>query len=169
MLLFNCNDTYQTHTVSQELLGGSVSILTIIFWRRYHGYLNFAGELSREVMAIYAWPHAYSKWQNWDSNPHTLAPQHRTLNYAVLPPTCFSWSCPCFVAVVLLSDSLSDPMNCSLPASSVHGIFQEILEWAAISFSRGLLDPGIEPASPTLAGGFFYHWAFWKAPYLCLL
>ena len=30
------------------------------------------------------------------------------------------------------------PMDCSLPGSSVHGIFQAIvLEWIAISFSRG--------------------------------
>ena len=33
----------------------------------------------------------------------------------------------------------SDPMDCSLPASSVHGIFQaRILEWGAIAFSRRL-------------------------------
>ena len=33
---------------------------------------------------------------------------------------------------------LCDPMDCSLPGSSVHGIFQErVLEWVAISFSRG--------------------------------
>ena len=33
---------------------------------------------------------------------------------------------------------LCDPMDCSLPGSSVHGIFQAIvLEWAAISFYRG--------------------------------
>ena len=32
--------------------------------------------------------------------------------------------------------TLSDPMNCSLPGPSVHGIFQaRILEWAAIAFS----------------------------------
>ena len=32
---------------------------------------------------------------------------------------------------------LCDPMDCSLSASSVHGIFQaRILEWVAISFSR---------------------------------
>ena len=30
----------------------------------------------------------------------------------------------------------SDPMNCSLPGSSVHGIFQaRVLEWGAIAFS----------------------------------
>ena len=33
--------------------------------------------------------------------------------------------------------TLCDPMDCSLPGSSVHGIFQgRILEWAAISFCR---------------------------------
>ena len=33
--------------------------------------------------------------------------------------------------------TLCDPMDCSLPGSSVHGIFQaRILEWVAISFSR---------------------------------
>ena len=42
-------------------------------------------------------------------------------------------------------------MNCSLPGSSVHGILQaRILEWVAISFSRDLPDPGIEPGSPAL-------------------
>ena len=36
--------------------------------------------------------------------------------------------------------TLSDPMDCSLPGSSVHGIFQAtVLEWGAISFSKSLL------------------------------
>ena len=35
--------------------------------------------------------------------------------------------------------TLCDPMDCSLSGSSVHGIFQaRMLEWIAISFSRGL-------------------------------
>ena len=33
--------------------------------------------------------------------------------------------------------TLSDPMDCSLPGSSVHGIFQaRVLEWVAIAFSN---------------------------------
>ena len=37
--------------------------------------------------------------------------------------------------------TLSDPMDCSLPGSFVHGIVQvKILEWVAISFSRSLRD-----------------------------
>ena len=36
--------------------------------------------------------------------------------------------------------TLSDPMGCSLPGSSIHGIFQSrVLEWVAISFSRTAL------------------------------
>ena len=53
--------------------------------------------------------------------------------------------------IAQLCPTLCDPMDCSLPGSSVHGIFQAIvLEWIAISFSRELPDPGIEPGTPTL-------------------
>ena len=35
--------------------------------------------------------------------------------------------------------TLSDPIDCSLPGSSVHGIFQaRVLEWVAIAFSVAL-------------------------------
>ena len=38
--------------------------------------------------------------------------------------------------------ALCDPMDCSQPGSSLHGIFQvRILEWGAISFSRGSSRP----------------------------
>ena len=46
--------------------------------------------------------------------------------------------------------TLCDPMDCSPPSSSVHGILQaRTLEWAAISFSRDLPNPGVEPRPPT--------------------
>ena len=36
---------------------------------------------------------------------------------------------------------LSDPMDCSLPGSSIHGIFQaRVLEWVAIAFSDYILE-----------------------------
>ena len=38
--------------------------------------------------------------------------------------------------------TLSNPMDCSLPGSSVHGIFQaRVLEWAAIAFSKTSIGP----------------------------
>ena len=37
--------------------------------------------------------------------------------------------------------TLSDPMDCSLPGSSIHGIFQaRVLEWGAIAFSKERTD-----------------------------
>ena len=48
-----------------------------------------------------------------------------------------------------------NPVDCSPPGSSVHAISQaRILEEIAISFSRDLPNPGVEPTSPALAGGF---------------
>ena len=49
--------------------------------------------------------------------------------------------------------TLCHPMDCSLPGSSVHGIFQaRILEWVAISFSRGSLRP-MDRAQVSLIAG----------------
>ena len=48
--------------------------------------------------------------------------------------------------VIQSCSTLSDPMDCSPPGSSVHGIFQaRILERVALSFSRGFSYPGIKP------------------------
>ena len=42
--------------------------------------------------------------------------------------------------VIQSCPTLSDPMDCSLPGSSVHGIFQaRVLEWGAIAFSKYIL------------------------------
>ena len=55
----------------------------------------------------------------------------------------------CLVTQLCLT--LCDPMDCSPPGSSVHGILQaKILEWFAIPSPGDLPDPGIEPRSPTL-------------------
>ena len=53
--------------------------------------------------------------------------------------------------IKVLKLSLWDPMDCSLPGSSVHRILQaRILERVAIPFSRESSDPGIKPGSPAL-------------------
>ena len=42
-----------------------------------------------------------------------------------------------------LCPTLSDPMDCSLPGSSVHGIFQaRVLEWGASAFSKRSFETG---------------------------
>ena len=48
--------------------------------------------------------------------------------------------------------TLSEPMDCSLPGSSIHGIFQaRVLEWGAIAFSKLICRVHHEK-----------HWVGWK-------
>ena len=56
--------------------------------------------------------------------------------------------------------TLCDPMDCSLSGSSVHGIFQaRVLEWIAISFSKGSSRPRNQTRVSSIAGRFFTSWA----------
>jgi len=62
-----------------------------------------------------------------------------------------------YMCVFVLSHvRLCSPMDCSPPDSSVHRIFlARLLEWVAISSSRDLPNPRIEPTSPALTSRFF--------------
>ena len=80
---------------------------------------------------------------------------------------CVCCCCCCFVAKSC--PTLCDAMDCSSPGSTVHGI--SILEWVAISFSRGSSQPrdgtsiyGIS----CLAGGLFTTEPTGKPMYLCI-
>ena len=46
--------------------------------------------------------------------------------------------CYCESEILQSCPTFCEPMDCGLPGSSVHGIFQaRVLEWVAVSFSRG--------------------------------
>ena len=75
--------------------------------------------------------------------------QIKTLRY-YLTPIKVSHSCP----------TLCDPMDCSLPRSSDHGILQaSVLEWVAISFSRESSRPRYRTRVSHIVGRCFTHWA----------
>ena len=60
---------------------------------------------------------------------------------------------------------LCDPMDCNLPGSSVHGILQaRLLEWVAISFSRGSSQPRDWTCVSCISGRRFTIWATREAP-----
>ena len=60
---------------------------------------------------------------------------------------------------------LWDPMNCSLPVSSVLGISQaRVLEWVAFPFSRGSSQPRDRTQVSYIAGRFFTSWATNQPP-----
>ena len=71
----------------------------------------------------------------------------------------FSVSCES-VSHSILCLALCNPMDCSLPGSSIHGIVQaRILEWVAIPFSRGSSWPRDRTWVSCTAGRFFTIWA----------
>ena len=72
-------------------------------------------------------PLGFSRQEHWSGLPFP-SPMHERKSERE-----FAQSCP----------TLSDPMDCSLPGSSIHGIFQaRVLEWGAIAFSECLCVTG---------------------------
>ena len=63
-----------------------------------------------------------------------------------------------------MSDSCNT-MDCILPGSCDHGIFQaRILEWVEFPSLGDLPDPIIEPGSAALQVGFFYELSYHRIP-----
>ena len=77
------------------------------------------------------------------------------------PMPCPYWHKYSFVCLVTQSHpTLSDPMDCGLPPSPVHGIFQaRVLEWVAISFSRGSFQYRDRTWVSRIVGRRFTVWA----------
>ena len=57
--------------------------------------------------------------------------------------------------------ALCNPMDCCWPGSSVHGVFFQtrMLEWVAISFSRGSSRPKDRTYVSWIGRWILYHWA----------
>ena len=67
----------------------------------------------------------FSRQDHWSGLPFP-SPMHESEKWSEVAQLCLT---------------LSDPMDCSLPGSSIHGIFQvRVLEWGAIAFSGPGLD-----------------------------
>ena len=72
--------------------------------------------------------------------------------------------CCCLVAKSF--PTLCDPMDCSLPGSSVYGILQaRILKWVAVPFSRGSSWPSDWLQVSKIVGRLFTIWATREAPF----
>ena len=68
-----------------------------------------------------------------------------------------------------MSDSF-DPVDCSPPGSSIHEISQaRILEWIAISVSRGFSWPTGQNLYPCVCRQFLYTESLGKPMYMCVL
>ena len=79
------------------------------------------------------------------------------------PPLGLFIMCTCAQALQSCP-TLCDPMDCTLPGSSVLGILQaRILEWVAMSFSRGPSRPRNRTCVSCIAGRFFTDLAMREA------
>ena len=93
----------------------------------------------------------------------TLCPSRMSKRWWALLSACSSPSsratcCYCLIPKSFLT--LCDPRDCSPPGSSVHRIFQaRILEWVAISFSRGSSWSWDGTQVSCIGRQILYHWA----------
>ena len=102
--------------------------------KKKNSVVNSQSRINKSLLAI-----KLSKFTH--THPHTHTHTHIYLYMCLCAKSCLSFC---------------DPTNCSLPGSSVHGIFQaRILEWVAFSFSRGSSPPRDQIHIFYLAGRFF--------------
>ena len=108
-----------------------VSIGCSIYTRNYKEYICYAMLSHFSCVWLCATPQTaahqappslgFSRQEHWSGLPFP-SPMHEVKSESEV-----AQSCP----------TLSDLMDCSLPGSSIHGIFQaRVLEWAAIAFSK---------------------------------
>ena len=123
----------------------------------------------------------YAKTRNFKMSPVSSTWKERTysrkhsytfllwVELCPLTPKFICWNCytqyhKSEVEVTQSCLTFCDPMDCSLPGSSVHGIFQaRILELVAVPFSRGYSQPRDRIQVSCRAGRFFTSWATRKA------
>ena len=92
----------------------------------------------------------------WPLRPFSSA----TLLEATLFSHMCMWLCVWACMHAQSCPALCDPMDCSWPGSSVHGILQaRILEWVAMQSSKGSSWPRDGTQVFCIAGGFFTSWA----------
>ena len=125
------------------------------------------GQFTHSVMSNSFWPHGlqHTRLSSPPPTPRGCSNSspsswrcHPTISSSVVPfSSCGSvkWS-----EVAQLCPTLFDPMDSSRPGSSVHGIFQAtVLEWIAISFSRGSSQPRDQTRVSCIVDRSFTVWA----------
>ena len=75
-----------------------------------------------------------------------------------------AWMHVCVHVLTQLHPTLCDPRDCGPPGSSVHVILQaRILEWVAISYSKGSSQPREQTQVTCIVRQILYHCAAWEA------
>ena len=137
-------------------------------WSGWQGGRKKSSNLTVDANSSILWDppgsENYWKWQQW------MFPELLFIKRWWNPDICvmatdsaFQEQCACahLAQSCLL---LCDPMDCTLPGSSVHGISQpKILQWVAISFSRASSQPRDGTRVSFIGRWILYHWPTRKA------
>ena len=117
-----------------------------------------------EYSRIWAWQNIIYSSKKWnfdtcynmdDSWKHYARWNWLQMDKYCMTPLTWKWS-----EVAQSCLTLCDPLDCSLPGFSVHGIFQaRVLEWVSVSFSRGSSPPRDWTWVSHIAGRRFTLWA----------
>ena len=150
--------------IQKVLSPGNPGILRPCFihstWRRWKPKKQWPKKITAPLVIKVGMDPKTKWWRlgNWIRDPR-------------IEPLLFNWQSPLLsdgwkesesekVLVTQSCPTLFDPMDYSLPGSSVHEILQaRILEWIAISFSRRASQPREWTQVSHIAGRFFIVWA----------
>ena len=111
---------------------------------------NSTGDVSWKERIQWYWRSINTIYTIWrrENGKNWTEPKRNIMNHEVTQSCLILW----------------DPMDCSPSGSSVHGIFQaRVLEWIAISFSRGSSQPKNQTQVSRIAGRCFTVWAIREA------
>ena len=110
---------------------------------------------------VLLWSWQYSDIKAKETIRKKTVRQHKYINISHLMQVC-----ACSVTELCLT--LCEPMDCSPPGSSLPGIFQaRILEWVAISFSKGSSQPRNWTQVSCIGSQILSHWATREPQYRC--
>ena len=145
-------------------IGFCKGLMRLIFVKL--GYSLGFSDCSTAGLSVQIWKSVVTKtpqYNDWERQQFDVSGPHFLYLEIRIKKNSFLWELSeniHKVLVAVLCPTLYDPMNCSPPGSSVHGILQaRTLEWVAIPFSRGSSPPRDQTQVSCITGGFFHVWA----------
>ena len=150
-----------SHSLLQGIFPTQGSNLGLLHCRQIHYHLSHQGSPRILEWLSYPFSRGSSPPRNWTwisciAGRFLTSWPTNTLLTAEEAVCMHAQSCP----------TLCDPMDCGPPGSSVHGISQaRLLEWVAMSFSRGSSRPRDWTnifCGSCIGRQILYHWATWK-------
>ena len=150
-----------------------LSIVPVIYGEDYGRMMAKAGNGS-SFKGGYMIQHAFHSRQETAELEYKVFFSHmRSVEQAVstLVNSTALWSqgsrlgCVFVCSVTQLCLTLCNPIHCSPPGFSVHGLLQaRVLEWVAFSSSRGSSQPRDQTHISCIGRWILYCWATWEAP-----